>query len=378
MRNTRRQSQSCCRIFFLPAFAAARRASACSLFGLACLAGLRGDAQPLARLVNVEGRPEAPKIRFVKDPVDKEIQTFRHDVRQLYNTSRFDELEKIATELRGAKAKVANGSWKIVRYYDSLECRKEEPESMWQLHDRIHRDWIAQKPVSVTAKLAYADFFCSYAWHARGNGYADSVTPEGWKLFRERLESAQKIVDEVRKMKDKDPYWGTVALRIALGLGMDKKAYDALVAEAHAAEPLYWGYFVGRAYSLLPRWHGEPGDWEAFALKAAALPDGLGAELYARIILHQMDFYRNVFDETDASWPKAREGLELMLKRYPDSLEVANQAALLAFLARDREMFKAMLTRIDYVGVSSVWDGPEQFYGALKWVQKAQEGGAGH
>lgn len=370
MRDPQRLSRPDCRMFFEAVCAAVRRGIFWSLFGTLCFAGLRAEAQPLIRRMSEKDPQEAPKVRFVKDPLAEEIKTFRHDIRQHYNNRRFDDLEKIAKDLRVTKAKFANGSWKIMSYYDSLECRKEEPESMWRLHDRIHRDWIAQKPDSVTAKLAYADFLRSYGWHARGTGYADSVTPEGWKLLRERLEAAQKIIDEVRKMKDKDPFWGTVALEIALGMGADKKAYDALLMEAHKAEPAYWGYFVSRAYSLLPRWYGEPGDWEAFALKSAALPDGLGVELYARIVLDLMDCYRNVFDETDASWPKTREGLELMLKRYPDSLEVVNQAALLAFIARDREMFMTMLARANFAGVSSVWRSPERFYGALKWAQK--------
>src|SRR5574344_1214282 len=134
MENTphRRCSFPACALF------AARRVFAWSLFGLVCLAGLLSDAQPLARLANADAQSAAPRVRFVKDTVDEEIATFRHDVRQLYNNSRFDELEKIATELLAAKAKFANGWWKIVRYYDSLECRNAEPENRWRLHDRIH------------------------------------------------------------------------------------------------------------------------------------------------------------------------------------------------------------------------------------------------
>lgn len=31
-------------------------------------------------------------------------------------------------------------------------------ESMWELHDKIHRAWTAAQPQSITARLAYADF----------------------------------------------------------------------------------------------------------------------------------------------------------------------------------------------------------------------------
>ena len=342
----------------------------CGLFSLLCL---RSAAQPLARLVEEASRPAVAQSRFVRDPILEEIRTFRHNVRLLYNDSNFDELEKIAAELHSTKARFKNGVWKIERFYDSLACAEDEPESMWQLHDQIHRNWIAKKPGSVTARVAHADFYCSYAWRARGTEYAERVTPEGWKLFNERLATAQTIINGARKMKERDPYLGMVALTVALGKGPDKAEYDAIVEESHTGEPTFWRYDTKRAFSLLPRWHGSPGEWEAFALKAAARPDGLGAEVYVRIVLNLMNSYGNIFEESDASWPKTREGLELMLKRYPESLEVANQAALLAYLAKDRDMAKAMFARLNGAGVISAWRGPEQFLGAQKWAQKTDK-----
>jgi hypothetical protein len=356
---------------------AAGRISASVLLGLACLAGLRGEAQPLASLAKEDGRSASPPIRFVKDPINEEVQTFRHDVRQLYNASKFGELEKIAKELLSGKAKFGNGSWKIVQFYDALECRPDEPESMWRLHDRIHRDWIAKYPESATARLAHADFLRSYAWHARGNGYASSVSAENGQIFIERLASAQAIIDEAQKLKEKNPFWGVIALTIAMGGGAEKREFDLIVRDAHAGEPLFWGYFTKRAQSLLPRWHGAPGEWEDFAMKSAALPDGLGAELYARIVLALDGYYGNIFEESDASWPKTREGLEMMLKRYPASLEIANEAARLATMARDRQLAKAMFDRLGGVCVLSAWNGPEQYLGALKWLQKSERDQAG-
>lgn len=330
---------------------------------------LRADAQGVGPRVDNLPRVIAP--RFVKDPAEEERQAFRSRVRrELYNNSRFAELEAIVADVRSAKAKFSDGTWKIESFYDSLECRSSEPESMWQLHDRIHRSWIAQFPESVAARVAHADFFCSYAWHARGSGFADSVTPEGWRLFKERLASAHAIVEGARKLKQKDPYLDLVALTVALGEGPAQEEYDALVEAAHAAEPTFWRYDTKRAYSLLPRWHGAPGDWESFAAKASARPDGLGAEVYARIVLWLTGYYDDIFVESEASWSKTREGLELMLKRYPDSLTVGNQAAMLAVKAKDKAMARRVFAQLDGACVTQVWGGPERFIGALKWANK--------
>ncbi|MDQ3621744.1 MAG: hypothetical protein M3463_04540 [Verrucomicrobiota bacterium] len=101
-----------------------------------------------------------------------------------------------------------------------------------------------------------------------------------------------------------------------------------------------------RAYSLLPRWHGEPGDWEAHAEQASARPDGLGVETYARIVINLRRYHENIFRETKASWPKTREGLEQLRKKYPTSLEILSNSALLATLAEDRPLAKEMFDRL--------------------------------
>src|SRR5205823_8791969 len=107
--------------------------------------------------------PSLPPIQETKDKITEEIWQFRLKTRALYNASKFDELEALAAQIRTGRGRFGNGSWKIVQFYDSLGCRSDEPESMWQLHARIHENWDAAKPHSITARVAHADFFTEYA-----------------------------------------------------------------------------------------------------------------------------------------------------------------------------------------------------------------------
>ncbi len=333
--------------------------------GCFCGCGPAGD--------DPESRPGTAQTRVIReDAVLKEIGAFRNETRSWYNSSRFDDLEKRAAELRASKAIFGNGRWKIQRFYDSLECSDEEQESMWQLHERIHLDWIAKKPASITARVAYADFLVSYAWHARGEDVADKVTPEGWKLFRARLAAAHAGIDEARKMPEKDPYVWTVALAIALGEGPERSEYDALVEQAHASEPMFWSYDTARAFSLLPRWYGKPGDWEHYALAASARGDGVGVETYTRIVMYLMGRYGNIFTETQASWPKTREGFEQMLKKYPESEEVVQFAAILSSFAGDREFAQPLFKRMGDTCLLNVWGSQKRFEYWRKWAAGPQ------
>jgi hypothetical protein len=159
---------------------------------------------------------------------------------------------------------------------------------------------------------------------------------------------------------------------VALGQGWNAAAYEKLLAEARAAEPKFWGYETARAYSLLPRWHGKPGDWEVFAAQTSARPEGLGIELYARIILRLHGFYDNVFHETQASWPKTKEGFNVMIEKYPECLSFLSHAALLATMAGDRPAAKAWFDKIGDRYQPAIFRKPERFMQCRHWAETGQ------
>ena len=313
--------------------------------------------------------PPLPVLEVIEqDKPTEEINAYRQQARQLYNESRFDELEALAAKARTTKARFGNGSWAISEFYGSFDCRDEEPESAWQLHDRIHRHWIEAQPQSITARVAHAGFLVSYAWRARGSDYADAVKEEGWRLFAKRLAEAQTVLTAARKLEAKCPLWWSFQMAVALGEDWDGARYDALFAEAKAFEPEFWNYDLKRAYYLLPRWHGEPGDWEEAAEKELARP-GLGAEAYARVVLQQRRYSEtNVFRETKASWPKTREGLEILRQKYPGSLDILTHCAQLAYLAGDRPTAQKLFTEIGGRYYQPAWKDKARFIRLRTWA----------
>ncbi|HET6406418.1 MAG TPA: hypothetical protein VFG14_00945, partial [Chthoniobacteraceae bacterium] len=95
------------------------------------------------------------------------------------------------------------------------------------------------------------------AWNARGGGYADSVTEDGWKGFREHLEKARKELVAAWKLRPDRPE--AAARMIEVVLGQDSKDdhvrnwFDRAVAAQFDYSPAYSG--ILRAY--LPRWGGS-------------------------------------------------------------------------------------------------------------------------
>lgn len=294
-----------------------------------------------------------------------ELVKFRIETRSWFNNRNFAELEARADELRKNNAQFRNGSWKLVQFYDSLECHDEEPESMWLLHQQIYKDWETKFPKSIAAQVGHAWFMVNYAWQARGSGYSDTVTEEGWQAFRERLAASRTILDQSKSLAP-CPMWWSARLKVALGQSEEKAAYEALFQEAKSSFPKFFGYDLSRAGYLLPRWHGEPGDWEMAAEKEIEREGGLGHEGYARVVNAQAYYYDNIFGESNASWRKVKKGFEEMRVRYPDSNELLNSFCRMATLAGDRDQAKRLFLEIGENKVQTAWHKKGDEFGRAK------------
>lgn len=345
-----------------------RVAFLCVVFAVVMFAG----CDRLAKFTSGKSKPAAnpPPVAEGRDAPQQEIDAFERSTRQLFNNRQFAALEKLANDLRTTKALFGNGSWKLSQFYGALECRKEEPESMWQLHSKIYGEWKTAFPQSITARVAHALYFKSYAWKARGSGFANTVTEEGWRLFRQRLALAQQVLISAKALPQKCPAWYGASLVVAAALEEERARFDMIYREGKQLEPTYWKLDATYTYFLLPRWMGRPGDWEKAAAAEVNRPGGLGAEGYAEVVVNLLGYYDNIFSETQASWRLTKEGCEILRQKYPASREILNVYCVLACQAEDRGEARALFKELGNRYKPSVWRKEERFVKARDWAMK--------
>ncbi len=154
---------------------------------------------------------------------------------------------------------------------------------------------------------------------------------------------------------------GSGPIWVGIGLGFDAKAMDFIVTSAKKDFPDYWPVDCARAYSLLPRWYGESGDWEKYAEIASSNAGGAGPETYSRIAIRLMSIHNDLFRETNVSWPRTKEGLELMMERYPDSKLIQSQAAKLGAMALDFHFAKERFDELGSQWIGAAWADADEF-----------------
>jgi hypothetical protein len=279
------------------------------------------------------------EVAPVETAETKEQHSIKAAAAALIKAGDFDKLDLLAAKYRLSGECFADGAWKLGSFYCGVSLSDTNTDGEWEGRLAALRIWTAGKPESITARVALAGALIDYAWKARGGGWGDSVTEEGWRLFGQRLHQAQTVLSQALELKDSCPVYWSYQMNVARGLSYDKELFKVIFKQATNAYPGYSTYQLHRAIYLLPRWGGEAGEWEDELTKAAdQLGGDAGDMLYAQTVwrIHACVGMKNIFEENQLSWARVDRGFAVIEKKYPDSLFARNERAHLAVLAHDK------------------------------------------
>ena len=293
------------------------------------------------------------------------VEDFKAGIADLLQSEKFDELDCLADALRSNKTKFTSGAWKLHSIYSGVDHPlRHATEKDWKEDLGRLRRWTEIKPHSITARIALARAYINYAWAARGQGFADSVSDSGWQLFNKRVDKAYQILNGAAKLKSKCPEWYVAVQQVEQAQGWDAPRATALFEEAIAFEPTYYLYYRDHADQLLPKWQGEEGDTEKFA---TAIADRIGGKegdiVYFEIALELVCSGGNNPEFDHMSWPRVQRGFAELEKEYGPSLVNMNRLALMAINKQDYEVADATFKRIGDNWEKEVWNEKQYFDG---------------
>lgn len=190
----------------------------------------------------------APDAEAVKHATREAISAEGLD---LYEKQQWDTLDSLATK--------APERWRNILFATLEGPAQEHPMSYSQREVGL-KAWQNQRPDSPFMMSCIGSFYVGYAWLARGSGYANTVTPEGAKVFEERLEKGEKFIQAASREGPRDAGVLATLMSYHLAKSPNREAVDKLALEA--AKKGRFGFPALAAYAtyLLPRWHGQPGD----------------------------------------------------------------------------------------------------------------------
>jgi hypothetical protein len=282
-----------------------------------------------------------------------------YEALEMFQNEEFHKLEALAVDLTNKKQHYLDGDWRVSALYDAIKAPSStRSDADWRRHfERIDR-WMAQQPDSRIAQVAKGMAYIRHAWNARGGGYANTVSEEKWSLFRERQHMAAGILRDFQKRHPNEkmcPGWYASMLELARGQGWGRAQYDALFDEAVQVWPKYYTLYFEKAFDLLPRWHGDQGDWLRFA-EGAGLAQG--DEMYVRICVYMTRWvgWGNLFKEENVSWERMKSGFDEMRGKYPRSAWILNMYCHAACMARDKMTARRLFQEMGDAVCLAIWD----------------------
>ncbi|MBL8516798.1 MAG: DUF4034 domain-containing protein [Betaproteobacteria bacterium] len=269
-------------------------------------------------------------------------------VQRLYGASDFKGLDELFENWSRGTDRFPDGRWKLAFYVDGLS-RQFEIWKTWGEDQKKIKAWQAKSPDSFAAKYIEAVYWRTYAWAARGSGYANTVAPEGWALFRERIGFAERILEELKPRAEKYPAWYSTAIFNKLDAG-DSAAATEIFKRGQALFPDYHSIYFAMARAFEPRWGGSAESFDKFAREAAKLAKSSEAEgMYVRLFW-TVDFPRGVpFDPKAGEvpeWATLKKGIEKLTQMYPSSTHNMNHFASLACRANDKALYLSLRTKL--------------------------------
>jgi hypothetical protein len=121
-----------------------------------------------------------------------------------------------------------------------------------------------------TTLLLKGEAYIQLAWAARGPGLANTVTEEGWKLFRERLAIAENALTNAWQVNPGDSRIADYMLEVELGQGEGRDRLELWFGRSMALNPNDYAACSSKLNYLTPKWYGSTEDMLQFGRECAA------------------------------------------------------------------------------------------------------------
>ena len=288
---------------------------------------------------------------------------YRQHLRQLLRQEDFVALDAEAVEARSTKARLPGGNWKLHILYESIDQPPvpvpTDPE--WEKQIARLKRWVAAQPESITARVALAHAYLSFAFAARGHGMAGTVTSGGWKLFSERNTQAKAVLDEAHALSAKCPEWYLAMMGVGLQQNWSGEQQAELFRQATEFEPEYYYFYVNYANYLQPKWDGKSGDAAKMAEHAAEHVGGERGDFVYFVIAQRVAARGNKQEIKQFSWGKIQAGHAALEHLYGSTYTDLNGYALMAVRFKDVPLARKLFVQIGNHWNVGVWKTHQNF-----------------
>jgi hypothetical protein len=323
------------------------------------------------------------KLTPTVDPLP-ELDNLRPTIRLLGYRGDFDALEQWAERFRRESAVIGHQfasealyTWLSQLYLVSNDGGVGSWPELWQMQFAFTDAWLKHRPDSVAARIVKARSCIQYAWDARWRErddyrVQDSITwnvlkgdrsdknsSQRERLFHQRMEQAQRILEEASPMQPRDACVFSALLAVGAGQEWDREKMEIKLERGLQITKRDYHLYESMVDYLLARTHQERGVLGKFAEQMCARCDhDDGLDVYARIA---MASYGHGSGFGEFSDEKLKVAIPVWIKRFSHDSFMMNYACWMCCQLDDPETAKTLFDQHVQKPDFKVWDDRDGF-----------------
>jgi hypothetical protein len=192
------------------------------------------------------------------------------------------------------------------------------------------------------ALLAKGRAYLTYGWIARGGGYADTVSENGWQLLKERLQIAADALEAAWAANPQDPSICLEMMHVELGQGEGRARLETWFKRGMKLNPSSYDIWGAKVEYLRPRWYGSIPEMISFGWESMTNSDWADSVRLGLANAHY-EVSREMPDREAMMaylrktnvWSDIRTNFEYFFKLYPNQTGYRHNYAKFAARAGD-------------------------------------------
>ncbi|PQO46650.1 WD40 repeat domain-containing protein [Blastopirellula marina] len=292
-------------------------------------------------------------------------------ISKLLDEQRFDVIELVAKKWDGIADNFGNREHETPTSFlmQMMQAHQLPNETEAERNARYEK-WIEENPENCQfMRILMGRIYLAAGYRARGGGFANTVTEQGWKDFYQNMAKMWKVIEPVYDQEEVLAEAYVSAVIAGKNLQWERAAVNEYLRKAFAKSPNYHRTFAEEAVARLPRWGGAPGDTGEFAEKLANKIGGDDGDImYAQIGRHLINFvkFENLPTEVGFSQERMVRGMMLLSERQSDTY-LWNQTLLLAARIEDEEAIESIC---QLLSDAKLQPSPEVWFGKYEQVDQ--------
>jgi len=221
-------------------------------------------------------------------------------------------------------------------------------------YNQIEQPLFANWPKESVSWLVKGEAHLQMAWQARGGGYADNVTSEGWKLFREHLTTAESSLKKAWQLNPTDGQIPTLMIRVDEGQQKSREDMELWFTRAMLANPDNYDACKNKLHYLYPQWYGSRDEMIAFGKECVASNNWRG---FVPLILVDAHTDYNTFSQASDEekqaywkqpgvWPDIKAAYDRFFELNPSSTGIFKNYAWYAYHAEQWDAFNQLAPKV--------------------------------